>query len=335
MSQRLNISVVVIARNEEHGLGACLSSLADLDYPRESLEILVIDNASTDGTRAIAQGFAKQFPHFRVIDNPIRGIAPTRNVGLKAARHEFVAFTDADCTAERSWLSALELAFREEREHDVLLTGIGGSNLAPLETTLFRRAVAVAVTTYWGNHGSIQGKLRSGRAQVDHLPTLNVLYDKKRLLELNGFDEGMGNISEDVDMSHRLRWKGFKLMHEPKAIIRHAWREDPLSWAQNMEVYGKGRTWLMRKDGRYIKPLHLAPLILLYFTLTAPFIPSAIWVPVAYIIGTALASTWAGLKNRKPHYIPLVFLIYALTHYAYGIGQLHGFFSARGSDIRD
>ncbi len=248
-----------------------------------------------------------------------------------------MAFTDADCAAEPGWLTALEKAFREEREKDETVVAAGGANVTPEDTTLFRRAVGVAVTNFWGNHGSVQGAGPGVRALVNHLPTLNVLYDRRKVLEIGGFDEKQGNISEDVDMSHRLRWKGYKLVYEPEAVVTHRWRETLWGWAKNMEVYGKGRSWLMKKDRRYVRPQFAAPLLLLAAFLCVPF--AALWpwtaAPFAlYLTLTALVSLYACLANGKPHYLPLVFFIYVITHLAYGVGQLHGFLAARGSDIR-
>lgn len=333
---RLNISVVVIARNEEDKIEACLDSLLALDYPPEEHELIVVDNASTDATADIVDDYALKHRRLRRVAHLARGIAPARNRGLKEARHPFVAFIDADCTAERDWLSALERALREERDKDGAVAAAGGPNIPPEETTVFREAVAAAVTTYWGNHGSVQGAGPKRRCRVDHLPTLNVIYDKKTVLDAGGFDEGQGNISEDVELSHRLRWSGRALVFEPKAVVRHRWREDLLGWAKNMEVYGKGRSWLMKKDIRFAKPHHLAPAALVLATAAAPLCPQLplAWAPALYAALTALASVYAGLKARRPGLIPLVFVVYAVTHYAYGLGQIHGLIAPRGSDIR-
>ena len=70
---RLKISVVVIAYNEEKHIRACVESLAALDYPSESFEVLVVDNASTDGTGAAAEEAFGGRAHMRVALNPVPG----------------------------------------------------------------------------------------------------------------------------------------------------------------------------------------------------------------------------------------------------------------------
>ncbi|MDZ4833667.1 MAG: glycosyltransferase [Candidatus Melainabacteria bacterium] len=345
MDRPRNISVVVIARNEEKCILKCLESLAAQDYPREFFEVVLVDNASTDSTSTIAHEFIRTFPNLRVVENPIRGVAATRNAGIRAAKHDIVAFIDADCEATVSWLSTLERVFREETANDSKVAAIGGPNVMPDDTTHFRRVVAVAVTNYYGNHGSVQAKVPGQRIEVDHLPTLNVMYDKNKVLEVGLFDEKQGNISEDVDMSHRLRSKGYRLLCEPSAVISHRWREDIWSWMRNIEVYGKGRTWLMKKDRTHIKPQFAAPLLLLLACLMALVVPMLCvlelpeWFCVlllaplsTYVVLTLLMSIYACVSNGKPQYIPEVFIVYTVTHLSYGVGQIHGFLAKRGSD---
>lgn len=335
MDDPLNISVVVIARNEEDCILKCLQSLAAQNYPRNNYEVVLVDNGSTDGTSEIARAFMSDFPNFRIVRNQIPGIAITRNAGIHATKYDVVAFIDADCEAEPVWLSTLARAFREETAKDSSIAAVGGPNVMPGKTSVFRHALAVATTNYWGHHDSVQAKNPNLRLEVDHLPTLNVMYDRTKVLEVGLFDEGQGNISEDVDMSHRLRDKGYKLIFEPRAIVAHRWREDIWSWMKNMEVYGKGRTWLMRKDPSHIKPQFAAPILLLTAFVLALCALFFWWlaIPLAmYLILTFLVSLYACFSNGKPQFFPIVFLVYMVTHISYGVGQIHGLFAKRGSD---
>ncbi|MEI7529904.1 MAG: glycosyltransferase, partial [Elusimicrobiota bacterium] len=150
--ERSKVSIIVIAYNEEKNIPACLESLAALDYPRESYEVVVVDNNSTDATRRIVEEFSARDPRFRLIVNPVRGIGATRNAGLRAALYDLAAYTDADCTVPPEWLSRLEAAFREACREDPKVAAAGGSSIAPENTTRFRQAVHVAVQNFWGNH---------------------------------------------------------------------------------------------------------------------------------------------------------------------------------------
>lgn len=85
-SSKLQMTVVIIARNEAHNIEACLSTLTRFD------EILVLDNGSTDGTIERANAFNNT----RVIATPWKGYGPTRQMGVDAAKHDWILWLDAD-----------------------------------------------------------------------------------------------------------------------------------------------------------------------------------------------------------------------------------------------
>jgi glycosyltransferase involved in cell wall biosynthesis len=97
------VTVVVAAYNAEATLGRCLDCLQALDYPK--YEILVVDNASTDGTRALAERDG-----VTVLDESRPGWPAARNRGWHYSRAPLVANIDADCFAEPDWLSRLVAA---------------------------------------------------------------------------------------------------------------------------------------------------------------------------------------------------------------------------------
>src|SRR4051812_24229138 len=88
------ISVVVPAFNVEAYLQECLASIAAQTAP--DLEVIVVDDGSADGTRAVAEAFAAGDPRFRVISQPNRGLGAARNAGVAAARGTYLAFVDGD-----------------------------------------------------------------------------------------------------------------------------------------------------------------------------------------------------------------------------------------------
>lgn len=329
--ERSTVSVVVVAFNEEKQIRDCLETLLRLDYPSEKLEILVIDNNSTDGTREVVGHFSRQHANFRLIVNRIKGIAASRNVGLREAKNDLVAFTDADCTVSPDWLSNLEEALRQARLENVKVVVAGGSSICPPRANRFRQALGIAVQNFWGNHGSVQGRLIKTRTYVEHLPALNLLCHRECILAEGGFDESMGNIAEDLELSQRLNWLGYKLLYVPDAAVYHIWRTDLRSWMRNMILYGKGRSWLVQKDRRSFKFIFLVPVGLLLCTIAAPFISFAplFLVPGVYFFLTILMSVAACFKARRLDLVFAVFWIYVVTHYSYGIGEMLGLFTSQ------
>lgn len=100
-------TVVVPAVNEERYLPACLSSLAAQDFSG-AVQVLVVDNGSTDQTAAVARGFGAT-----VLHEPRPGVCFARQAGTAAARGQIVVSTDADTTFDPGWLSRIDRRFRE------------------------------------------------------------------------------------------------------------------------------------------------------------------------------------------------------------------------------
>ena len=101
----LRFSVIVCAHNEARYLSACLHSL--LAQSRLPDEILVVNNASTDATRAVAL----QIPSVRVVDEPRKGLVAARETGRRAATGDVLVYLDADCRAPLTWLERIERRF--------------------------------------------------------------------------------------------------------------------------------------------------------------------------------------------------------------------------------
>jgi cellulose synthase/poly-beta-1,6-N-acetylglucosamine synthase-like glycosyltransferase len=103
------VSVVVAARNEEHNIRGCLDSLCRLDYPPELIEVLLVNDRSTDATPAIVREYASRYPFVRLINaappqDHLRGKTNAIAQGIDMTSGEIVLMTDADCTVPRGWI---------------------------------------------------------------------------------------------------------------------------------------------------------------------------------------------------------------------------------------
>ena len=111
-------SVLVAARNEEHNIIHCLESLAALDYPADKLEIILIDDKSTDATGAIIDDFIKDKPHFKKIVSKkeighLKGKTNALANALEIATGEIILTTDADCRVSRTWVKTITSYYTE------------------------------------------------------------------------------------------------------------------------------------------------------------------------------------------------------------------------------
>ena len=107
-----SVSVVVAARNEEQTIHRCLESLAKLDYPADKLEVILVDDQSTDQTHEIMHRFLAQHSNFKALKvtaqiDHLKGKANAIAFGIDHARGDLIFLTDADCVVPRSWVSAI------------------------------------------------------------------------------------------------------------------------------------------------------------------------------------------------------------------------------------
>ncbi len=314
------VSVVIVCYNAGEVLSACLQSVLCQDYAGE-WEVLVVDNQSTDRTLAELERFSLTHPRLRFMINPQRGIAVSRNIGWRNARYDWVAFTDADCLAPSNWLTTLMTGMQRHGGHSSNLAAVGGSNIPPSGDSVFYRSLGLFLNSYLGSHSSVQGRCYQQDQEAPHLPTLNVLYRKSALQQVNGFDETFYNIGEDRDLSYRLQQAGFSLYYLAKATITHAMRSTMRAWLHNMFVYGKGRMWLMRRHPHDIDPVLLLPMGLV------GSIPAACWfplLPAVYGISMAGYSLWIAVRHRQPALTLPLCALFIGTHVCYGVGQWYG-----------
>jgi cellulose synthase/poly-beta-1,6-N-acetylglucosamine synthase-like glycosyltransferase len=202
------VSVIVAARNEKEHIYQCLDSLCNLDYPREKIEIIVVDDRSTDGTWTVILDFLRRFPWFRgihIADVP-PNIAPKKNAiaeGISISTGEWIATTDADCTVPPSWVSGL-MGHVDSRTG--CIAGFSPSRI-PAENGCFlpefARLDTIGIAAFEGGFLELGIPLScTGR---------NLAYRKDAFIDVNGFREIGHHISGDDDL----------LMHE---MVRKGWR---------------------------------------------------------------------------------------------------------------
>lgn len=314
------VTIAVVCFNERENIVPCLKSLLNQSYRSQDYEILVIDNESTDNTVRLVKQLQRKSKRIRLVINPKKGIAISRNVALRKARGELLAFTDADCLVPKNWLIELVKGYLKYKSKNSAVVAVGGPNFPP-KTTPFYQALGLMLASSLGGRDTVQTKRYLKDRYVLHLPTVNVLYEKKKLREINGFDKSFGSIIEDEDMSFRLSQKGYQFVYLAKAGLIHKMRDNPWAWAKNMFVYGKGRMWFLKKYPQKIDLIFLLPIVLV---LTTPF-SLPIYLPIIF-----LYSAWVTIRAKRIGLLPQVFSLYIATHLAYGLGEIYGIFKRRG-----
>ncbi len=221
-------TVVVCAYDAEATLRPCLESLRALRYP--DYEVVVVDDGSRDGTRAIAESFRE----FRLISHENRGLSAARNDGIRAARGEIVAFTDADCVADPDWLT-----FLARRLHSGDFAAVGGPNLPPREEHWVPEVVAHAP-------GGPSHVLLTDR-EAEHVPGCNMAFWRQALLDVGPFDPLFRAAGDDVDICWRLQDAGHRIGFAAAALVWHRRRSSIGSYLSQQRGYGRAEGLLSFK----------------------------------------------------------------------------------------
>jgi len=331
------VSVCVICYNEEKNIEQCLRSIMQQEYSQDRFEIIVVDSGSTDSTMRIVQEMEKRDERIRIFHSGKRSISFNRNMGLANARAELIAFIDADCSAPRDWLETLVKGYQKYKKIIPNLVAVGGFNIPPEKANRFQRVLGVFFNTYFGTHGSPQGRIFKTDQSVRHLPTLNVLYEKSKVLEVGGFNLHMHNIIEDEDLSIRLLKGGYKLICLQNSYVYHRFRDNYYDFLKRMFVYGKGRAWFMRKHFKDTPKILVAPAILSVGLILMPLgmVHKIFLFPLVYFPFIFIVSIYESLKAGKFFYVIELFLIYIIAHICYGLGEIYGIFSKVKVNIHD
>jgi glycosyltransferase involved in cell wall biosynthesis len=209
-------AVIVAVYNGAATLRDCLESLLRLDYPAAQVELVVVDNASTDATPAILADYAGRL---RLCRETRRGPAAARNRGLDAATAEVVAFTDADCTVDPAWLRHLVAPLADPT------VGVAGGRI--LSRRPCNRIEA------FGEH--IHDHARAMyECRPPYAITMNWASRRDVLEAVGRFNESLLR-SSDVDCAYRLVTAGYRLVYAEAAVIYH--RNERTPWGLVHEGY--------------------------------------------------------------------------------------------------
>jgi len=181
----MQFSVIIPAKNEQANIGRCLDSILQVDWDPREFEIIVVDNGSSDSTAQIASQMGAV-----VFVQPGLTISALRNFGAGKASGEILAFMDADCTVDPSWLrQAAKYLFKSD------IVCFGSPPQVPPCATWVQRA--------WFQ---VRRK-KVAQGETPWLESMNMFVRREAFSRCRGFDEKLVTC-EDYDLSLRLQALG-------------------------------------------------------------------------------------------------------------------------------
>lgn len=202
------VTVLIPAYNEERVIATCVQAALAVDYPE--LEVLVLDDGSTDGTAAAATSAAGRDPRCRVIRDEVnRGKADRLNGGFRAARHELVVVTDADTHMHPQAVKRLVARLLTSP----LIAAVAG---APHVTNRARFLATMQILEAVSIIGLIR-RTQSLTGRVGTVAGVLGLFHRDRVLAVQGYDPRM--TTEDIELTWKLLLAGWQTAYEPRALV--------------------------------------------------------------------------------------------------------------------
>ena len=272
-----SVSIVVTCLNNAHTIGECLQALINQDYPREAIEIIVIDACSTDGTAQIAQKYAG-----KVLSLPLNAPA-AYNYAVKIAAHDILGFVDADAIVERDWLKKLVPNLADPR-----VAGVSGAIETWNPQNPWARIIGFELKNRYNRIGKYTGRIA----------TMNLLLKRSVLTEVGDWDEDLPS-QYDTDIGYRITQRNYRFAYEPQARCYHFNRQSVRAYWRQQVQYGKNTLKLYFKHRRLARGdeitdwgMNIQPALLLVVIAFAVlgFVPTL--RPLWYVSGSVLAAVF-------------------------------------------
>lgn len=317
------ISALLVTRNEQDYIEMALMSYINQDYPKNKYEILVVDGGSTDATMDIVRKMKRKYEdtHFSItiLDNPKQILASGWNVGIQAAKGEYVIRIDAHAKAERDFLYK-----SAETILQVDAVCVGGK-LVTKTLGDGNGAISKVLSSPFGvGNSSFRVSERSGFVDT----AVYGLYKKSIFQEVGYFEEKYVR-NQDLQMHARIRKHGGRFYFNPDIRCEYYARNTTKKMVRQGFQNGKWNMILLKEDRSGLSIRHLVPFTFVLFLIAAGaggFVYKPLWILQASVLLLHLLlgvyfGIRGGAKGKEALVMPFLFL---LLHISYGSGFLVG-----------
>ena len=215
-------TILIPAHNEEKVIARTIEAMLRLEYPKEKLKIMVINDGSTDGTRDIIEGYARADHRIELFNVPKdeggKGKSRALNLGVQRVTSDVIAIYDADNTPDKDSLRYLVAQLLTNNE---LGAAIGKFRTINKNVNLLTKFINIETLSF-------QSMLQAGRWQMHNIATLpgtNFVMWTRLIRQLGGWDEQA--LTEDSELSIRIYQEGYKIKFVPYAMT---YEQEPQSW---------------------------------------------------------------------------------------------------------
>ena len=320
------ISALLVTRNEKDYIRMSLMSLIKQTYPKSNYEIIVIDGESDDGTVDVVNAIRKEYCtdgfNIDIISNPKRILAAGWNLGIKAAKGEYVVRIDAHATAEPDFI---------ERNVETMLrvdAACVGGKLTTKSLKDEGGAVSLVLSSPFGV-GNSSFRVSDSEGYAD--TAVYGLYKKDIFERVGYFDEQMVR-NQDIELHSRIKKAGGKFYFNPD--IKSTYYSRTTVKKMLKQAFGNGQ-WnmvLIKRGSGALSLRHLVPLFFVLFLIITVvggfFIHWLWWIALSVMcLHLFLGVVFSLKKTKQLKQIVQMPLLFMSLHTAYGLGYIKGLFN--------
>lgn len=252
-------SIVIPTYNRPERLQQCLNAIAQLDYPHDQFEVIVVDDGSQESLEAVVAPL-QDCLNLRLVRQANSGPAKARNTGASMAQGKFLVFTDDDCLPAIDWLASL--AARFEQSPDSL---VGGRTLNALPDNLYSSASQGLIDYLYKYYNP-------ERNPSSFFASNNFALPRQQFHQIGGFDTSFPLAAgEDREFCDRWLHHDYPMTYAPEVQIYHAHHLTLHKfWRQHFN-YGRGAfCFHQARAGRAGDRVQVEPLSFYFHLLTYP-----------------------------------------------------------------
>jgi glycosyltransferase involved in cell wall biosynthesis len=302
----------------------CLESVLANDYPKDRLEVLVIDGMSEDRTRAIIENYKSRCTFIRLLDNPKKITPAALNIGIASAKGEIIMRMDAHNTYPPNYISGL-VGWLEKTQAD----NVGGVWITlPGNDTAMALAIAIGLSHPFGVGNAY---FRIGVKEPRWVDTVPFGCYRREVFDRIGmFDEELVR-NQDDEFNLRLLKRGGRILLAPDIVSHYSPRESLMKLWRMYYQYGYFKPLVARKVGAILTIRQVIPAVfvlgLLISGALSLWIGYSRWVlcaiVLAYVVADLGFSICVGFQRRVrcALAVPIVFPV---LHLSYGMGYMMG-----------
>ncbi len=326
MEQKLPfVSIIIPCRNEKNFISKCLDFVLENDYPKDKIEMFIVDGMSTDGTREIINDYIKKYPFICLLDNPKRITPVALNIGIKEAKTGIIIRMDAHATYKTDYIFKCATYLEKYGADD-----IGGIwIIKPQDNTAIGRGIAKSMSSFLGT-GDAYYKIGSEKLKiVDTVPF--GCYRKEVFDKIGFFNENLKR-SQDMEFNIRLKKAGGKIYLFPEIVGYYYARSKIKEFLIHNFEDGIWAVYPLKFVKIPFRPRHYVPLAFVS-GLTVLFLAGLFFKPflhmffgflLFYLLVVFYSAIKVSLKEKDKTYLFSLPIALIVRHFTYGFGSVFG-----------